>query len=91
MEHEVCVLIFSTALSETFLILRRIEWDIIINVHSLHVSICYLCQIFIKFEFEPQGIWRHVFWSSADLPVPRYQPNYTVRKLLARDCLRRTA
>jgi heme/copper-type cytochrome/quinol oxidase subunit 2 len=25
MEHEVCVLIFSTALSETFLILRRIE------------------------------------------------------------------
>jgi hypothetical protein len=29
-----CVLIFSTNLSETFLILRRIQRDIIINVHK---------------------------------------------------------
>jgi hypothetical protein len=30
-EHKMCVLIFSTTLPETFLILRRIEQDIIIN------------------------------------------------------------
>jgi hypothetical protein len=31
-KHKMCVLIFSTILSETFVILRRIERDIIINV-----------------------------------------------------------
>jgi hypothetical protein len=33
-EHKMCVLIFSTNLSETFLILRRIQWDIAINEQS---------------------------------------------------------
>jgi hypothetical protein len=33
-EHKICVLIFSTNLSKTFLILRRIQRDIIINVYS---------------------------------------------------------
>ena len=33
-EHKMCVLIFSTILSETFLILRRTQRDIIINVHT---------------------------------------------------------
>jgi len=32
-EHKMCVLIFSTILSETFLILRRIQRDITTNVH----------------------------------------------------------
>jgi len=32
-EHTVCVFIFSTSLSKIFLILRRIEWDIINNVY----------------------------------------------------------
>jgi hypothetical protein len=32
-EHKMCVLIFSTSLSETFLILRRTERDIIKNVY----------------------------------------------------------
>ena len=32
-EHKTYVLILSTALSETFLILRRIQRDIIINIH----------------------------------------------------------
>jgi hypothetical protein len=32
-EHKMCVVIFSTTLSETFLILRGIQRDIIINVH----------------------------------------------------------
>jgi len=33
-EHKMCILIFSASLSEMFLILRRIERDIIINVYS---------------------------------------------------------
>jgi hypothetical protein len=32
-EHKIYILIFSTTLSETFLILRRIEQDIIIDVY----------------------------------------------------------
>ena len=32
-EHKMCVLIFSTILSETFLIVRRIERDVIQNVY----------------------------------------------------------
>jgi hypothetical protein len=32
-EHKMCVLIFSQLLFETFLILKRIQRDIIINVH----------------------------------------------------------
>jgi len=32
-EHKICVFIFSTTLSETMLILRRIQRDIITNVH----------------------------------------------------------
>jgi len=37
MEHKMCVLIFSTILSEIFLILRRPELDMIINVYG---SLC---------------------------------------------------
>ena len=33
-EHEMCVLIFFTTLSETFLILRRNERDMILNVYG---------------------------------------------------------
>ena len=36
--YKMCVLIFSTILSKTFLILRRIWRDIVINVKSLHVK-----------------------------------------------------
>ena len=32
-EHKMCFLIFSTCLSETYLILRTTEWDMITNVH----------------------------------------------------------
>ena len=32
-EHKMCVLIFSTTLSETFLNLRRVQRDMITNVH----------------------------------------------------------
>ena len=41
LEHKMCVLIFSTNLSETFLVLRGIQRDIIINVqrYSCKVSV----------------------------------------------------
>jgi len=32
-DHKMCILIFSTSLSEKFLILSRTERDVIINVH----------------------------------------------------------
>ena len=36
--HKMCVWIFCAPLSETFLILRRIEQDIIINAHTFHAK-----------------------------------------------------
>jgi hypothetical protein len=45
-EHKMCVLIFSTILSETFLILRRIERDIIKIVYW---SWCKVSVILVKF------------------------------------------
>jgi len=33
-EHKMCVLIFTTTLSETFLVLRRIQRDIIVNIQK---------------------------------------------------------
>jgi len=38
-DHKMCVLIFSTILSETFLIVRRIQPDAIIKVHT------YSCEV----------------------------------------------
>ena len=38
-EYKMCVLIFSTNLSEKFLMLRGIQRDIVINVHG------YLCEV----------------------------------------------
>jgi hypothetical protein len=37
-EHKMCVLIFSPTLSKPFLGLRRIQQDIIVKVHRLHVK-----------------------------------------------------
>jgi hypothetical protein len=37
-EHKMCVLKLSKLSSENFRILRKIQRDIIINVHSLHVK-----------------------------------------------------
>jgi hypothetical protein len=37
-EHKMYVLIFCTILSETLLILRRIQQDIIVTVHGLYVK-----------------------------------------------------
>jgi hypothetical protein len=38
-EHKICVLIFSTTLSETLLILRLIWQDIIINKHGFSCKV----------------------------------------------------
>jgi hypothetical protein len=48
------VLIFSTVLSDTFLILRRIQRDIIIMCTGLHVKYRYSCQTLTKLEFSRQ-------------------------------------
>jgi len=45
-EHKICVFIFSTNLSETFLILRRNERDMIKNVHW---SSCKVLFILVRF------------------------------------------
>jgi hypothetical protein len=47
-EHKMCVLIFSTILSETFLIVRRIQRDIIINVHRSLCKVPLLLSDFIE-------------------------------------------
>jgi hypothetical protein len=46
MEHKIRVLIFSATLSEIFLILRRIQRDVFINVRT---SSCKLPVIFVRF------------------------------------------
>jgi hypothetical protein len=45
-EHKMCALIFATTLSETLLILRSIQRDIIINVHKYS---CKVPVIFVRF------------------------------------------
>jgi hypothetical protein len=43
-----CVVILSATLSEKFLILRRIQRDIVINVYRCYCKYRYSCQILIK-------------------------------------------
>jgi hypothetical protein len=51
-EHTMCTSIFSTTLSQTFLILRRIGQDIIKNAHRTSFKVHVVtCQILTKFTF----------------------------------------
>jgi hypothetical protein len=53
-ENEMCVLMFSTTLSGTFLILRRIERDSIINVHRSSCKVPVPCPVLTKLELSRQ-------------------------------------
>jgi len=56
-EYKKCVLIFCADFYETFPILRRIQRDIIIYVHTSSCrSARYYCQILVEIEF-----CRHIF------------------------------
>jgi hypothetical protein len=46
-EHKMCALVFSTTLSETFPIIRRIRRDITINVH---MASCKVPVILVRFS-----------------------------------------
>jgi len=70
-----CVLIFSTTLFETFLIPRRFQQDIIINLHVFPSSTRYSCQILMKIEF-----CRQVFqkWSNIKIQENPFGGNRVV-------------
>ena len=53
-EQKMCVLIFSTNFSETFLILRRTERDRLRSYIGLPVKTLQSCQILMKLEFSRQ-------------------------------------
>ena len=61
-EHKMCVLIFSTTLSETFLILRRIRQGVILNIHwsSCKVSKVHPCTG-TEALYRPYGPWRELY------------------------------
>ena len=53
-EHKMCVLIFSANLSQTFLILRRNERDMIKNLYLSSCKEPFFCPILMKLEFSVQ-------------------------------------
>ena len=53
-EYNTCVSILCKILSETFLILRRINWDIIINLHNYSCKVPFFCQILMNLKFSRQ-------------------------------------
>jgi hypothetical protein len=55
-QHKIFVLIFSTNFSHIFLILKRIQWDMIKHVYSSSYKYLMSCQTFTKLEF-----CRHIF------------------------------
>jgi hypothetical protein len=59
-----CVLIFSTAISETFLILGRIQLDVIITSHRS------LCIKYLLFVLDFNGTW---MFSIGFRKIPKYQ------------------
>jgi len=62
-----CVPIFSTNLFETFLILRRIQWDIIIHVLRLSGTVLDILSNFNKLWIFPTEFWevlKHISWKS---------------------------
>jgi hypothetical protein len=66
-------------LSETFLIVRRIEWYVIKNVYCLHIE--YLsCQILMKLEFS-WHIWKILIYQISRKSM-RWEPRTDITKLI---------
>jgi hypothetical protein len=72
-EEKMCVLVFATYLSKTFLLLRRIEWDVIKNVYWSSCTVLYPLflsdinetSVFWKYfrnAFKYQIAWKSVQW-----------------------------
>ena len=66
MKHKMCVLIFFTTLSQRFLIRRRVERDIIINIDNLarnaHVLYCHPWPVWLYHIFSTLSHKGHDFW-----------------------------
>jgi len=70
-ENKICALVFSTILSESFLILRRIRRDIFINVYRASCNITrYYCQILMTLQFCGQSLEKY--------PMPNFIKNRPV-------------
>ena len=69
-EYKICNLIFPTNLSEKFLILRKIQWSVIINVHrsSCKVLVLFIiCYSHVNFLKDFQKIFHfHILWNTAN-------------------------
>jgi len=55
-EHNMCVMVVSTNLSQTFLILRRIQRDITVATQVFMQSTCYSCHILMNLEISRQMV-----------------------------------
>jgi hypothetical protein len=92
--HIKCVFIFSITLSTTFLIVRRTQRGIVINIHSFSCKVpCYSCQILIRLEFPRQSLrkllkcqisWKSVQWKPS-CPMRRDRQT-DMTKLVAASC-----
>jgi hypothetical protein len=60
-EHKMCVSIFSTSLATPFSTLRRIERDMVINVHSIYVKY----PLFVS-DFNETEFYRQIFEKSSN-------------------------
>ena len=71
-KHDMRVAIFSTNMSETFLILRRIQLDITINVHRFSCKVPVILLVFMQSTRYSIGLhakYPLFYWSSCKVPI----------------------